>query len=173
MSRKHELLATINRELSGIATTGTAEIGGHKYGLVVLNRAEESYAKTLFTDDTNFVQYFSDTSLPTLSVALRSIDSVTVEELFGDVPDDTAETERPKTDDDKTRLVRTNVRNWLASKPGPFVNQLWLTYIELKGKVHEALGELGPLSKKTSISEPKPTSSPEKELSSTTQASSQ
>lgn len=169
---KHAVLAMLDAELAGIRVADTVDVAGHKFGLKVLERHEESYARSLFPPNTSVLQAFSDQSLPVLAVALQSVDGVRVEELF--TPGDKLDNETLKmiqTDDGLLRWRREAALQWLNDKPGTFVEELWHQYMELKRKSQQLLEDMRPFSKKTPSGGSEPTSLPEKESSSLTPVS--
>lgn len=160
---QHTLLDAIDQELNGIDTVEPIDIGAHKYTMKVLERQEESYARTLLPEGYSVLQIYSDQSLPMLAVALRAIDNTPIEELF--VPADGLSKEEEKqiqTTEGLLRWRRERVMSWLAKKPAPFIEEMWLKYMGLKNKVSERLEEMRPLSRETPSGELRPTSSPEK-----------
>lgn len=154
--QQHDLLQRIDDELKGLPATRDITIGGHTYGVKVLDRSEESYSKTLIPAEANLIQALSDTSAPVLAVALRSIDGTPVEDIFGAVPDDATAEQREQASNDLVRFRRLQIKEWLCAKPGVFIQKLWLEYLDLKSDAEEALESLDPLSTKTPSSELRP-----------------
>lgn len=160
---KHELLDRIDSELAGVVLSEPVEIGGRKYGLKLLERNEESYARSLFPEDATVLQVFSDQSLPVLAVALKSVDEITVEELFAPGDDMSADDRKNiATPEGLKRWRYEQTLTWLNGKPGTFVEALWLGYLEMKRKAQKQLEDMRPLSNGTHSGESSHTSSPER-----------
>lgn len=144
---KAQLLDLIDDELSGIPHRSSTEIGGHKYELELLNRGDESFAKSLLPPD-NLAQVLADQATPILAVALRSIDDVPVEELFTKITPEELK-ELGDDADSRRRHMCGQIIGWLNKKPSVFTQQMYILYLDMKSKAREALEALGPLSKTT------------------------
>lgn len=152
MSAKHKLLEQIRNEVMGIPMTETVTVAGHRFVIKLLTRGEEYAAKALIPEGTNLVQLMTDTGLPALAMALQSVDGVSIEELFGALPEDMKPEERQRLLDDpiqRQRWTRTQVMDWLGSLPGPCTFGLSAAYTDLTLKAKAALENISPLSTTT------------------------
>jgi hypothetical protein len=147
---KHPLLDKIELELSGVNVTHPVEIGGHKYGMATLDGGEESLARSLVTvtDDTPMWHALTDTTVPTLAVALRSIDDTPIEAIFK-LADNASDDDRVSATSDEKRWRCKQVMGWIAGRPNTFVKAMMTGYAQIQQDSQKALGDLKDLSKRT------------------------
>ena len=151
---RHELLDVIDTELNGCHFSQPFEVLGKWYTLRTLDPAEEAWADALVDGDTLY-QTARNRRAPYVAAALvgigRSEDKIVpVEELFK-APDDLPEIQLfLLREEEKYEAAwrRLEVLKWLAdkNKHGPYVEELYSSYLEVHEKRTLALRAIDPLS---------------------------
>jgi len=129
-TQQDDIIKMIDDEISGINADCSVDLNGHTYKMHLLTKQEERKSRELVPQDmASLIDMFGDATLPTLSMALDTIDGHNIDNLF---PADTG--------------GRKKLLEWLDNKPTSFLNTLWFAYIELKEKHREAMKNVVPLS---------------------------
>lgn len=133
---KHEVLAKLDAELSGLRSVDVLEVGGHRFGVKTLTRRETSMARALMPAvSENMLQAFADSFVPQLAVALVSIDDTPVEEVWPAPTDGSA-------GEDIKRWRAGQVLAWLQDQPDAFVGTLWTKFADVREAQRERLNTL-------------------------------
>lgn len=140
-AKRHNVLDNLKKELLRGFVSKTFDVDGHKYELSTLNEDEETWADSLVRP-VNMMSTVTSRKAPRLAAALRSIDGVTVEQLF-QYPDDMPRDIKNALDDNPIQRkfwVRDQVLYFLAEDaPRQYVTTLFEKLNELEKERDEVL----------------------------------
>lgn len=147
----HPMLAALMTQMSGQQIVKTVEVFGVKYELSTLWPYEEAWADSL-VEGMSAYQTARNRRFPYLAASIRSINGVTVREMFR-LPDDTPEGVRralEETPEAMTGWRRLQLYRRLAGAPPllvpPAVAALWVEYNGLEDMRAASLEKLAPFS---------------------------
>lgn len=166
-AEEHPLVGDIERQMSGAQVRDATMVCGRRYELETLWPHEESWADG-YVSGTNFYQTGRNRRIPYVAAALRSVDGVSVEELFklpasapAEMKEEAAQNPALLTSWRREQIVLRlgGDKPWLQPS---VVAELWLFYQELEQRRASVLEKIGPLSTRVSDGASSPTSSPAK-----------
>lgn len=150
-AEEHPLLRDLETQMSGAQIRDVTVVCGRRYELETLWPWEESWADGYVTG-INFYQTGRNRRLPYIAASLRSIDGVSVEELFK-LPASTPAEMKEQYANNPELVVAWRREQVLARLSGPkpllqpeVVAELWLFYQELEQRRRGVLEKIGPLS---------------------------
>lgn len=164
---EHPLLRDVETQMSGTQIRDKTTICGRVYELETLWPWEESWADG-YVDGINFYQTGRNRRLPYIAASIRSIDGVSIAELFK-LPASTPEDMRAQYEANPMVLAAWRrdqlFKRLAAEKPllsPPVLKELWEFYQELEERRGAALEKIGPLSTRAGDGASSPTSLPAK-----------
>jgi hypothetical protein len=143
-AKRHALLKTLSSELSKGFIEDVVKVDGHSFKLTTLNEDEESWADG-FIQAPNPASIYSSRKAPRLAAAIKSIDGLTIAELFT-YPDDMEKAYRSRLDENpiaKQIWLRSQLLEFLSAEGNrPWINKLYTALSALDDKREEATKEI-------------------------------
>jgi|LSQX01.2.fsa_nt_gb hypothetical protein len=153
----HKILLDLQKEVAGDMLENTVEVNGKKFLMRLLTEAETAYSFSM-VDATNNISIAMSTRLANLSVGIRSIDGVTIEEMFKPVYENLDDEEKEEFVGDTFSTIYAKLfHDWLKIQSPYFISELndhWMELerrrIDAKAEVKNSLGEISEKAEKKS-----------------------
>ena len=150
-SKTPKVLEDLASEIDEGFIEDTFEVGKHFYTMRLLTDGETNWKNRFIDAMSSALSMLSQRKAPTLAIAIRKIDHVSVEEIFKpEKPADDAEESDKKAYDEWNKLskverqfrIAESLFNYLSERPAEFTTALYNKYSELEKRREEVIKNL-------------------------------